>query len=228
MSFTAGDVYTEARALLNDTAASRYSDAQLLPLVKRAYDELQNLLVLFGAAPVIADGIVAVVIGQSQIVIGIGGLATDTMEPFYLEERTTGSSEFFTPMRPVQIHAVPSTTSPILEQWTWQGNKIQLRSNGATTNRDIHVWYFKALTTIASGATAVELLNAKSYLAAKSAAFVAAFIDGDIGRAEILNDLAQTSQEVLLGTEVKRQQATPVKRMPFGFRRRLMSKRRVE
>lgn len=214
------EVYTEARALLNDSGATRYTDAQLLPFVKRAYDELQNVLVLMGAAPVIEHTqSIAVAVGIDYLTGGT--LPNALLEPIYLEEKANAVSEIYTPMRPVMFRSAPIKKPQTLGEWSWYENTIYFPIGGASTARDVTVFYLKSLTSIVDGTTPLEILNGKSFLSAKTAAMIVAFVDNDLDRAVGLNELAQTSLEVLIGTETRRQQSTPVKRLPFGFSRRM-------
>ncbi len=222
MAFTVSDVYTQARTYLNDAGGSLFSDAVLLPFIKAAFEELQTINNLLGAASII---------DMAQLTIGVGVarlaytgttpvLPAALREPIFMEERASGSSLAFTPMVPRRWEPDQPVAGDSLQYWAWRENEIKFVPPGANNIRQVQLWFVQALTAPASGATPIEISNAQNFLAAKTAALCAALSNENYDRGMVLDDLAKNAMEILVGTETKRQQATPVRRRSYRRGRR--------
>src|SRR5690348_7815083 len=213
---TVANILTEARALLNDTGSAIFTDTALLPLIKKAYQELQDELVLNGVGD----------IKESDDTVLLSNGATKTIDP---------SVTFPDLILPVAMWEKPSNANPDTDYvamveyrfgpdidqeekmrfWYWEDGKIQL-PRCTTNNIILKVKYLKFLTVIVDVNTIIPIINCQTYLAARTAAIAAYSIGGNPDRAEIYNGDAQKRLGVIIQTLVKRQQGQPTRRQPFN------------
>lgn len=218
MAVTAAEALTECKVLLNDPSGNIYPDDRLLPLMQKAYRELQTKLLLNGLTVVKEYTLgtpIPVPIGTAQLGDGTG-LPTDIVYPIEMWERPAGSTQLFAEMteRAWEPEAKPGSS---LIYWTWREEEIKFL--GATTAREVRLKYMQGLTKIASAASVIEVNNATTWLAARTAAIAAFVLGSNPTRAEGLNGDAGQALEDLLRYLVKRQQGLPVRRRVNAYRR---------
>ena len=218
MAVTAADALTECKFLLNDPSGNIYPDDRLLPLMQKAYRELQTKLLLNGLSVVkeYTTG-TPIPVPAGTILLGDGtGLPTDLVYPIELWERPAGSTQLFEEMteRAWEPEIRPGST---LIYWDWREEEIKFV--GATTNREVRIKFMKGLARITSAASPITVNNATTWLAARTAAIAAFVLGSNPTRAEGLNGDAGQALKDLLRYLVKRQQGLPVRRRVNAYRR---------
>lgn len=209
----ASDVMDEARKVyLNDTAASLYTNTALIPHLSAAYDELQQELEENGASQLKE---ISTTISVTALAVTLT-LPADFVAPIKLEERGVGET-VWTPME--ELPWEPSTTqTSILRYWNYREDEVKFL--GATVAREVKLFYWKSLTAITAAGTTVSIINSKRFLALRTSATAATFI----GQNPILGDrLGREADEALgkiVNRNIRKQQGMPVRRRPFGWRRR--------
>lgn len=209
-TYTVTDVIDESRALLNATAATNlFTETQLLPLFKKAYDELQDLLQL-ADVPVIweASVVTPVAIGITTLV-----LPADFYNPIELHEKDVGQTDdnYFLMQRVMWLpDAIPSN---MLTWWEYREQAINFLA--ATAARTVRLRYYKALPTITVGADVVAVNNAKTFLASRTAALAAFTIGEDNERASALQSDADSALDRIKRLSVRNSQELRTRRRPF-------------
>ncbi len=219
MAVTAAEALAECKVLLNDPSGNIYPDDRLLPLMQKAYRELQTKLLLNGLAVAKEYTLgtpIPVPIGTTQLGDGTG-LPTDIVYPIEMWERAQGQTgSLFVEMteRAWEPEAKPGGS---LIYWAWREEEIKFL--GATTAREVRLKYMQGLTKITAATSVIEVNNATSWLAARTAAIAAFVLGSNPTRAEGLNGDAGQALEDLLRYLVKRQQGLPVRRRVNAYRR---------
>lgn len=216
MAITASNILTGVKPLLNDPQGIIYTDTALLPLLKKAYRELQARLSRAGMG--VAKEVSSVVpVNAGVIALGDGsGLPSGLLYPIELKEGDRGASiQNFFPMG-------EATWEPTFEQtgelkvWAWREEEIKF--TGATTNRDVSIRFMKGLTEISSGSTPVTIINSELFLESRTASIAAAVLGENYTRAQALDADAEKWYDVLVGTLVKRGQRIPTRRRRTRYR----------
>jgi len=218
MALVTGTVITEIKGLLNDPTGSIYPDVALLPLLNKAYRELQVKLGALGA------GVTREV--SQVLTLGIGvkslddgtGLPNDFILPVELGERAVGSEAPFDKMdeREWDPDLKPSDR---LNFWVFREEAIKFV--GCTLERELLLRYIKSLVPLTDVGTPIQISDSQTFLAQRTAALAALLIGGNSSRAEALMlDLygAQGPWEDLKSTKVKRMQNIPVRRRRTRWR----------
>jgi hypothetical protein len=209
-------IITGAKPLLNDPQGIIYNDTVLLPLVSKAYRELQIRLARsgMGSTKEVAER-VPVAVGATSLGDG-SGLPPGLLYPIELREAPTGSRlEEFSHMEERNWEPTFQQTTE-LRVWAWREEEIKLV--GCTTSRDLYIRYMKGLTPLTSVTSPIYILNSELFLEARTAAIAAAVLGENYSRAETLNQDAEKWYDVLVGTLVKRGQRMPVRRMRTRYR----------
>jgi hypothetical protein len=208
-------VYTEARVLLSDTAASLFTDATLLPFVKMAYSDLQRKFQLYDVA--VNKEITASINVPANTVI-LPSTPADLLYPILLEERQVGGVETdYKEMDENDWELDGIAQQPELQVWAWRENEIKLR--GATLAREVRLKYVKTLADIIDGTTVVGIIDASDFLAARSAAIAAESVGQNSDKAGTINQAAMAILDDLIGIGVLKNQSQPRRRLPFRRRR---------
>jgi hypothetical protein len=216
-SITVASVISEAQSVyLNDAAGSVYTDAILLPFIKSAYEHLRNELAL-NDVPTLNELSAAQTITAGSVTLT--SAITDLLVPLALEERASGSSDLYVPM--VERQWVPNEAqTSALRYWVWREEAIIFL--GATTDRQIRVRYLKDLdpTAITTSST-IFAANARSFLAARTAALVEMFVRQNVDNAQAAQMVADEQLRKIIMINVKNMQALPTRRRPFLGPRRI-------
>jgi hypothetical protein len=208
------DVLTEAVALLNDTGKAIYTDVAMIPLVDKAYRELQkayadNGVQLLDEVSAVVDVPVSTVTLDPQVSFG-----ADFILPVWLRERPDGSTDENDWVDMVERAWEPmEQMQTTLDVWAWREQAIKFR--GATTIREIKVRYKKALTKLTAAANTIAIEGAQEFLSARSAAIAAAVIGENMSRAEVLQEDANAAKETLLSIHAKKRQNIPIRRKRY-------------
>lgn len=179
MTFLASDVFDGARSpFLNDSAANLYTNTALLPHLKAANEELEQLLIIYGAPVqrVVTSPVLAVVAGVTSIVAsGSPALPTDFLIPISLHERTTGdSNQSWTEMYPRNFEPENQTPTTTFQYYAFRNNGLYFPA--ATGNRDIMIKYERQLAIITGAASPVDFYLSKRFLCARVAELAARYI----------------------------------------------------
>jgi hypothetical protein len=213
MAIPASDAIAEAQVLLNDPSGISYTTAKLLPVLNKAYRELQTKLQKAGqpTAKEVTD-VITVTAGTTELADG-GQLPGDLLYPINLYELI--NSEY--------VKMIETSWEPFEDQtdrlryWNWREDSIKLL--GATSDRDVKIRYMKGLPSLTGPTSSILILNSLTFLAARTGAIAALVIGENPTRAGALDDDAKTAWEDLKMTQVKQRQSRPVRRRTNRFRR---------
>jgi hypothetical protein len=225
----AEDAMNLARALVNDTAATVFTDTLLMPLLNSAYRGLQREL---------AENGVSVMAEQQDLELDVDGttgvtsteisdvsspqLPTDCLVPHMLWERATANSgDVFVPMEKFtsgggMLNLQPST---YLRLWEWREDKINLI--GATQSITVRIRYEKLLPLLTTGTDPVQIRSATDPLGFATAA-LAARSRGARALAQDLLGTAQMATEQLIERYVRPEQTKGRRRMPYSYHARVI------
>lgn len=216
---TVAQICGKARALLNDVAATRYTNQVLLPFVQQAIDELESDLRLNGIPSNETQSSILSVPALTTVIKYSGTtpvLPNNLLEPIKLEEKS--SSEGIFQFRPM----VKTMFEPRLKQdtflryWWWQ--EQALKFVGASVARDVQItfqWGFPLLTDPVVPSETVPHNASLLFLGTKTGALAAELIAQNHARASVLQDEASVHLKKLVRTAVKTEQFLAVRRRPF-------------
>lgn len=216
---TVAQICAKARYLLNDTAATRYTNQVLIGFVQQAVDELESDLRLNGipsndtlssTLSVPANTLAIKYTGTTPL------LPNNMLEPIKLEEKSPSESSFqFRPMVKTMFEPRMKQDN-ILRYWWWQEQAIKLV--GATVTREIQItyqWGFPLLSDPVNAADVVPHNACLLFVGTKTAALAAELIAQNHARAAVLQDEAAVHLKKLVRTAVKTEQFNAVRRRPF-------------
>jgi len=208
--YTVAEVIEESRALLNATAATNlFTETQLLPLFKKAYDELQDLLQL-ADIPVIWESVVPTNVPINGTTLT---LPADFYSPIELHEKDVGQTDDNYSLMQRVMWLPDAISSNMLTWWEYREQAINFIPPLAA--RTVRLRYYKALPTIVDGTDDVEVNNAKTFLAARTAALAAFTIGEDNERASALQEDANAALDRIERLSVKNSQELRARRRPF-------------
>ena len=222
----AEDALSLARALVNDAAASVFTDALLMPLLNSAYRGLQREL---------AENGVSVLAEQQDISLAVNGstgvtntelsdvsspqLPTDCLMPHMLWERATANTaDVFVPMEKFtsggsMLNLQPSS---YLRLWEWREDKINLV--GASQAITVRVRYEKILPQLTLGTDPMQIRSASDPLGYATAALAARSRGARALAADLLG-AAQMATEKLIQRYIRPEQIKGRRRKPYSRRR---------
>lgn len=213
MSVLASAVMALSAVKLNDASQAIWTNGVLLPCLQSAYDELETLLNI-AEAPIQKkrSAVITVEIGDVEL----DEYPADFIEPIKMEERALGSTELFVPMTETEwdVNTLPG---PYLRWWDWRDNKILFL--GATTDRDVRLYYTRSLTPLSSASINIEIPQAKNFLAARTAQIAAKDIGNMPTKAEEFEKDVEEAKDKLIRRLVKNKQGLGVRRMGYRGRR---------
>jgi hypothetical protein len=225
----AEDALSLARALMNDTAGTVFTDTLLMPFLNSAYRGLQRELAENGVSILIEqqdiDLDVDPTTGSTNTEISDASspqLPSDCLMPHMLWERATpNTSDVFVPMEKFMsggsmLNLQPST---YLRLWEWREDKINLI--GATQAMTVRVRYEKVLPELTLGTDPIQIRSSTDPLAFATAA-LAARSRGARALAQDLLATAQMATENLIERYVRPEQTKGRRRRPYGFHRRVI------
>lgn len=191
MSVQASVVLATARTLLNDDAATNWSDASLIPKLQQAHRELQIKL-RRAAAPLMRNSY------SETIGIGDLGFATppsDLVAPIRLFEKAP--SDPVTNWQPMtEYDPLPTNIAqgPTMVFWAWVEEVVTFL--GSTAQRMVLMQYWRYITEPTVNTDLIGFINGEMYLAPRVAALAA----GSVGQAAEYAALTQIANDSI--TEV--------------------------
>jgi len=209
------DIYDRSRFFLNDMNSILFTDAIMLLAVKAANDELSDELITNGI-PVQKQVQVNILVTAGTVLLT---LPTDFIAPIRLWERAEGSNEDYVPMIRTNW-PISKPQGTVLGVWNWRNQKINL--SGATVNREVRLDYTRALVSITSSGSALEVIGSLNYLSYKCSALAVESIGGNQMEADRFHAFAQKHLDKLLKIGVRNNQSILIRRRPFrlsGIRR---------
>ncbi len=231
----ASEIMDEAAALLNDTAKAVFSYTVQIPYFNMAQAylreqfELNNIPVTNETSAVITveegvteltrdPGVLPIITDPEVAQPPLPYYPDDLIEIQQLWEQQEGQTYSFIPMS--RIDFIPQYIQPVsnLIFWSWQDQKIKFV--GATANIDVKIDYIKdilpKLEADADTTTSeIEVVNTSSFLAFKSAEFMAKYIMENPARSQVLAMEANEALQRTLGISNKGRQAITTRRRPF-------------
>ena len=230
-SFTAADVMDKSASLMNDTAKTVYTHAAQLPYLNIALAEIEEHFQLNNISITNETSVPIVVPVGTTLITPEDGIGSD-VTPHYptnlveiqgLYERASGSTDPFIPM--VKREYLPSAINDLptdsLQYWSWQNQ--QIRFIGALLAREVRLDYIRNLfAEITNPNDIIGVINAKSFLAFRTAALCSEFIGENKTRADSLNEFAVAAGERVTGIGIKTKQSITTRRKPFmaAYKRR--------
>ncbi len=208
-------------SLMNDTARTKYTYTNMLPYLNMAIDSLMEEMEASDMSPTsVQTAYIVVTVGQVQITPAesatLPHYPVDLIEIQQLSERLNGSVNSFYPMTRRDGGLNFRTATESLIEWAWQNQIIQFISEGANTDREIKLDYIAiAMPQATDENTVLGMINAKSFLAFKGAAYCAMFIAENETRAGALNEEAGDAINNALGISAKGRQQIFTRRRPF-------------
>jgi hypothetical protein len=186
MSVQASVVLATARTLLNDDAATLWTDAILFPKLQQAHKELQIKL-RRSAAPLMKTFYTETLSAYTSGGAGQTGFLTppaDLISPIQLWEKAAAD--------PVTLYALmtESDTLPNVTQaatmiwWAWVEEVVTFI--GSTAARMIKMLYWRSLPLPAVNTDLINFLNGELYLAPRTGALAA----GSVGEEKTMSALA--------------------------------------
>jgi len=216
MAILAATILQGAKPLLNDPQGIMYPDTALLPLLSKAYRELQTRLSRSGMG-VTKEVAERVPVNVGVVALGDGsGLPLGLLYPIEIREGARGAPQ--TEFRYLEERNWEPTYKPTseLQCWAWREEEIKL--SPALTDRDLYIKFMKGLTPIVDVNSNIQILNSELFLEARTAAIAAALLGENYSRAQNLNADAEMWYDVLIGGLVKRGQRMPVRRGRTRYR----------
>jgi hypothetical protein len=177
MTFLASDVFEGARSpFLNDAGANLYTDAVLLPHLKVANEELEQIL-LIGGSPVqrVVDAIISAPVGTTNISIaGNPPLPDDFLIPQSLHERTAGdTAQSWYEMTPKNFEPENQVPTTSFIYYAFRNNAIYFPA--ATVDREILLKYDRQLAVVVGANSPIDFYLAKRFLCARVAELAARY-----------------------------------------------------
>lgn len=223
-SFTAADVLDKSASLMNDTAKTVYTYSAQLPYLNIALAEIEEHFQLNNVPTTNqASASITVPIGTTEVnpVDGPGivtppNYPSDLIEIQGLYERASGSSDSFLLIKKVEFLPKISDDASInsIQYWSWQDQRIKFHA--VISIRELRLDYIKSLfSEITNPNTVIGLINAKSFLAFRTAALCSEFIGENKTRADSLNEFAVAAGERVTGIGIKAKQNITTRRRPF-------------
>ena len=213
----------EARVLLNDQGAKLYRNSVILPILRKAYRELQQNLADNGVS-VSREQSANIAIPAASVTIEFGTapppeLPSTLLYPISLQEKISGEDDKnFIPMTE-RTWLESQDMEERLRFWSWRDDTIQLI--GSTVATVVRIRFWGSLTAIVDDTTNVPILDSETFLAARTAAIAAFVIGGSSEKADPLQSDADVALDLLLSRAVKNRQNQPTRRRRFqAFRNR--------
>jgi hypothetical protein len=225
----AEDALNLARALMNDTAGTVFTDTLLMPLLNSAYRGLQRELAENGVSVLIEQQDIDLELdtttGTTNTEISDASspqLPSDCLMPHMLWERATpNTADVFVPMEKFMSGGsmLNLQASMYLRLWEWREDKINLI--GATQAITVRVRYEKVLPELTLGTDPIQIRSSTDPLAFATAA-LAARSRGARALAQDLLGTAQMATENLIERYVRPEQTKGRRRRPYGLHRRVI------
>lgn len=216
---TGTEIADEARQIhLNDTPALLFTNAALLPIINAKYRDLQEQLEE-NDVPVFSE--ISTVITVSALAVSIppggaaGQLPTNFVTPISLFERAVGEGNDKWVQMEEKLWEPNILQDTNLRYWVYREEEIKLV--GATSIRQVLLYYVRSLTPLAVIGDNVAIGKSKTYMAAAVAAQAALSLGHNPTLAGILGQLAEKYFQSMLNSLTRKNQSLSVRRT--GWRR---------
>lgn len=191
MSVQASVVLATARTLLNDDAATNWTDAALIPKLQQAHKELQIKL-RRAAAPLMKNSYSESI---TATYTGFASPPTDLVAPIQLWEKAPSDPvtnyALMTEADPLPINVIQG---PTMVWWAWVQEVVTFV--GSSAGREVLMVYWRALPLPAVNTDLIGFINGELYLAPRTAALAA----GSVGQSAEMGALSTIADQSL--TEV--------------------------
>jgi len=217
MPVLAGEIVAEAQVLLNDTGQAIYTNAKVLPLLKKVYRKLELQLTSNGMLETKEVSATLTVPVNTDVLNTVTAFPSDFIEPRALGQRDVGSTSAFVPIDHNQNEPFVQNPTGIIQSWTFREGEIKIGRSSAI--REVRLVYTKSLSPINDVNSNIPLPQAFDYLASATAAMCALVIGENANRANILQGDAEMAKTLLMSIFTKSKQNTPARRKryrPFG------------
>jgi hypothetical protein len=217
---TPSEIMQEAAGVfLNDTPRSLFTDAILLPFLKRSF---KDLLLEMDKKNISQTKEVSAAITVPALTTSLTTAAlmpTDFITPVKIEERASGSSDLYVPIEEKDFSENVFQTDR-LRYWAFREDDIKFP--GSTTARQILLYYQKGITVPVVLTQQIGVVNAEAYLSAQTAGYAAKFILQSDVRAETIFQFAAKALNDFLTIQVRGLQFQDNRRHRYlsKFRRR--------
>lgn len=213
----AGEVFDRVAVLLNDVNKDLFTNAQQLPYLNIAIDDLveemeQNNVPTTNKK----SGVIQIKAG----VLGIGidsstpNLPNDLVEIQKLMERQSGTNNDFIDMTRFEFLPEVVAQTTFLMYWSWIEQVI--RFVGATSDIDVKIEYISRIVIpVVNANSLINVINSKSYLAYRTAALCSEFVGENPTRALDLNEQAELAKIRFINLSTKGRQVMATRRRPF-------------
>ena len=214
----ASEILAETKILLNDANGILYTDDILIPILQKAYRELQQKMRKAGMSVTHeASGFIDVDANKDTLIEG-SGLPNDLIFPIEIHSRRDSSEEWIELLKREwsPLDDTPSSTQLASGTWTWREEEIKL--SPVNYDRQLLIRYHKELRKITSATTPIQVKGAETFLASRCGAITALVIGENETRSTILNADAKVGWDDFKSTRVKSGQSTPVRRVVNKYR----------
>jgi hypothetical protein len=220
MAITFATPLAQARVILNDPTGAIYQDTPMIALGNKVYKELQNKVSALGINTTKEVSTAIDVPAGTVELIDSALLPTDLISPIRLYERADGSTLASDWMEMEEKSWLPNQSQETrLNYWQWREEGIKFL--GATTAREVLVYYLKSLGTISATSSSILILNSTEWLAQRLAAVAALTLGASPAKAAALDtDLTKEGGiwDDLRASLVKKKQNIPVRRRRTRYR----------
>jgi|SRR5882724_10444419 len=216
MAVTVQNVLDLSASYLNDAGLAQYTYVAQLPFFNEAQDRLGQLMEQ-NNIPATNKRSTSITVAATVVTIDfstVPALPSDLVEIQQISERQNGTAVDYIPM--TRREFLP----PIVEQidqliwWAWMDQQIKFI--GAVLDVQLQLDYIATkLPAVTTTTTPITLINAKSYLALKTASLCAFFLGENKDRSDELNEQAEVQANIFLGIGTKGRQAIQIRRRPF-------------
>lgn len=214
MAIVASDVMDRSAALLNDPNKSLYTYTKQLPFLQQASDDLTDELAAH-SVPTLREvsAVKSITAGTTDMT---STLPTDILTPTRLLERKPGQTDDAW-LEMVKVSTLPQRTmGAALIHWVWREDMIYFV--GATVNIEVKLYYTRIFTPIASSSSAIDMVPALSFLAARTAEHISYLSGADKDRARVLGGMAARALHVIVAREIRGMLPVRRKRFKPGLR----------
>jgi len=225
---TAGQIMDRVANLLNDPNKTDYTYTVMTPYLNMAIEELSELMEESNNSPsnMTTSSPILVPVGKNIITnsedITNPSYPDDLTEIQEVGERAAGSADPFFPLgRREFLQSFPPNQSLLF--WIWENQQIKFNPNGALSPREIQLRYVRqGVPYVANENATITMMNSRSYLSYKTAAFCALFIGENESRAQVLEDQANKAIDRITAISNKGRQQIMTRHRPFraGYKSR--------
>lgn len=218
---SASTIMDGSRACLNDVGGQIYTNAALLPYLQLAWGIMQQEMRSAGI-PTVVDSGAEITLPAGTTLINQGtspALPAGLYNIKSIREKGVTEPAYMYEILDDVIVLPAVAPDRYLRFYTW--SESQLEFIGSTEDRMIQIRFLKSLPEITSDATEVDTPGVQQYLELKTAALASILIGQNRTRGDYLEGEAGRALRSYTNVEIKGTQGSPVRRLPYGFSRRM-------